>query len=197
MVEDKVDKRVQRTRDLLRRALMQLVREKGYDAVTIQDITERANLGRTTFYLHYESKDDLMLDHHADFASQLTLRILSTEELLGDEPSGQLVSLLQQLADHKQVYFALMRSKDAQAIKVGIQRQMTDNLLENLNQAYPDATPNQPIVMLANYIIGAHFAMIDWWLSNRTPQSAQDVARLLHQMRRAAIRDAYGQPHDT
>ncbi|MCA9883542.1 MAG: TetR/AcrR family transcriptional regulator [Anaerolineae bacterium] len=193
MAEDKVDKRVQRTRSLLRTALIQLIREKGYDAVTIQDITERANLGRTTFYLHYESKDDLMLDHHADFASRLTLRILSTEELLGDEPSHQLETLLQELADHKQVYFALMRSKDAQSIKTGIQRQMVENLLENLKIAYPHTEPNQPIDMLANYIVGAHFAMIDWWLSYRNEYSAHNIARLLHQMRRAAIRDAYGQ----
>ena len=63
MSDEKTDRRIQRTRELLRKALMELIDEKGYDAVTIQDITERANLGRTTFYLHYQSKEDLFLDH--------------------------------------------------------------------------------------------------------------------------------------
>ncbi|MFN8375405.1 MAG: helix-turn-helix domain-containing protein [Anaerolineae bacterium] len=58
------DRRVDRTRALLQQALMELIREKGYDAVTIQDITDRANVGRATFYLHYPSKDALFLSSH-------------------------------------------------------------------------------------------------------------------------------------
>ncbi|MBZ0301758.1 MAG: TetR/AcrR family transcriptional regulator [Anaerolineae bacterium] len=192
MSDELLDRRVQRTRALLRSALIQLVDEKGYDAVTIQDITERANLGRTTFYLHYESKDDLMLDHHADFASQLTLRAMSTDELMGDNPPDDLEALLQELADHKQIYFALMRARHIDMVKRGIQRQMADNLLGNLRRAYPDREPLLAIDMLTNYIAGAYFSMIDWWLTNRTERSAKDVATLLHRLQRAAIRDAYG-----
>ena len=58
----KMDRRVQRTRKLLRDALMSLIMEDGYDAVSIQDITEKANLGRATFYLHFKDKDELLLD---------------------------------------------------------------------------------------------------------------------------------------
>ncbi|MCA9904547.1 MAG: TetR family transcriptional regulator [Anaerolineae bacterium] len=191
MADEPIDRRVQRTRALLRRALIQLIEEKGYDAVTIQDITERANLGRTTFYLHYESKDDLMLDHHAEFAAQLTLRVLSQDELLGDTPPDDVETLLQELADHKQIYFTLMRAKNSDAVKWGIHKQMADNLLESLRTAYPDREPAIPVDVLANYIVGAHFALIDWWLTYRTQQSAKAVANQLHRLRRAAIRDAY------
>ena len=58
----KMDRRVQRTRKLLRDALMNLIMEDGYDAISIQDITEKANLGRATFYLHFKDKDELLLD---------------------------------------------------------------------------------------------------------------------------------------
>lgn len=56
------DRRVLRTRKLLRESILALVLEKGYDDISIQDITDRANLGRATFYLHYREKDDLLAD---------------------------------------------------------------------------------------------------------------------------------------
>src|SRR5258708_14782425 len=57
----KTDKRVERTRKLLQTALIDLIGERGYDAITIQDIVDRANVGRTTFYLHYNSKEHLFM----------------------------------------------------------------------------------------------------------------------------------------
>src|SRR5689334_21487919 len=59
-----MDKRIQRTRELLQKALIELINERGYDAITVQDIVEKANLGRTTFYLHYSSKDELFMSCH-------------------------------------------------------------------------------------------------------------------------------------
>ena len=49
----KIDPRIERTREALRGALMALIEEKGFDAISVQDITERARLNRATFYLHY------------------------------------------------------------------------------------------------------------------------------------------------
>ncbi len=66
----KTDRRVQRTRELLQKALIELVNERGYDALTIQDIVDRANVGRTTFYLHYSSKDDLFMSCHEAIVSE-------------------------------------------------------------------------------------------------------------------------------
>lgn len=69
------DRRVQRTRRHLREALMQLILERGYDAVTIEDITERADLGRTTFYLHYRDKEELLLESIEATAQELYQQI--------------------------------------------------------------------------------------------------------------------------
>ena len=55
------DRRVRKTRQLLREALMELTLERGYDHVTIQDILDRADVGRSTFYAHYHDKDDLLV----------------------------------------------------------------------------------------------------------------------------------------
>jgi AcrR family transcriptional regulator len=57
----KRDRRVERTRRLLTEALMELIREKGYDDITVQDVLDRADVGRSTFYAHFRNKDQLLL----------------------------------------------------------------------------------------------------------------------------------------
>jgi AcrR family transcriptional regulator len=196
MADEQIDRRVQRTRALLRNALMQLINEKGYDAVTIQDITDRANLGRTTFYLHYTSKDDLLLDHHMDFASHLVLQPLSYDELMASSPPAGLEHFLQELAAGKAIFLTIAQGKDAEFIMRGVRQQMVEGLAQSLKIAFPDQTARFPLDMLTHYIIGAQLAMITWWLSNRTGYEAGEVARMLHQLQRAALRDAYGLPQD-
>src|SRR5438093_4059248 len=56
-----MDRRIQRTREVLHQALISLMIEKGYEVITVQDIIDRANVGRSTFYAHYVGKQDLLL----------------------------------------------------------------------------------------------------------------------------------------
>jgi AcrR family transcriptional regulator len=191
MADDKIDRRVQRTRDLLRRALMQLIDEKGYDTLTIQDITERANLGRTTFYLHYESKDDLLLDHHAEFEIEIPLAIWSQKDLPEDEAISGLVQYLKQFANDRGIYMAIVRGKDGDIIMRGIQEQMVLNLQASLKEAFPEQEPTMPMDILCNYIAGAQISLIDWWMMNKTGRDALTLARTIQRLQHAAIRDAY------
>ena len=72
---EKQDRRVRRTRRALRKALNDLMEEKGYDQVTIEDLTERADIGRTTFYLHYSAKQDLLLEQFGEMIDQLVAQL--------------------------------------------------------------------------------------------------------------------------
>ncbi len=191
MAEKKLDRRVQRTRALLNDALMQLIREKGYDSVTIEDITERANLGRTTFYLHYQSKDDLLLDHHAGFVKTLQLGRLTREQFLGNEPQPEMVEFLTQLSQSRPIYQAFAQAKEAEFIRQGVRDQATQNLTGSLEMAFPEQTPTPTLDILTHYLVGAQLAFIDWWVKSRSVLTPVQVATTLHQMRSAAIRDAY------
>src|SRR5687768_7190119 len=61
MVVEKVDRRIQRTQELLSTALLELILERGYEAVTIKDVTERANVAYVTFFRHYRDLDELLV----------------------------------------------------------------------------------------------------------------------------------------
>ena len=70
----KDDRRIQRTRKALRDALYALVLDRGYDDLSVQDITDKANLGRATFYLHYREKDELLEDLLRELTENFTQR---------------------------------------------------------------------------------------------------------------------------
>src|SRR6476619_3147 len=94
------DRRVQRTRELLQKALVDLIGEYRYEAITIQDIADRANVGRTTLYLHYSSKDDLFIRCHEAIVREFhfgPLFPVSREELLSRETPPGLVSAYRHL----------------------------------------------------------------------------------------------------
>src|SRR5450759_3977791 len=63
----RIDRRVRRTRDVLGDALVDLMHEKPFAAITVQQVIDRADVGRSTFYTHYRDKDDLFLSDVEDF----------------------------------------------------------------------------------------------------------------------------------
>jgi AcrR family transcriptional regulator len=189
---EKPDRRVQRTRALLRAALIALVSEKGYDAVTIQDITDRADLGRTTFYLHYQTKDDLLLDHHAEFTGNLYSAPQTRDELLSPTPSPFQIRFLQTLAEDKTHYLNIMRSKDSELILNGVRLQLSQTLIESLRAAFPNVEPHMPVDTLVRYIVSGQLGLMDWWVTGRTAYTAEQIATQIQQMQRALICAAYG-----
>ncbi len=91
MKKKAVDRRVQRTRQLLQDALVSLIQEKGYEAVTVQDILDQANVGRSTFYAHFRDKEELLLSRfehlRSEFERHQQQRLSSTSEA-DDSPWG-------------------------------------------------------------------------------------------------------------
>lgn len=191
MADEKSDRRVQRTRQLLKGALVHLIKERGYDAITIQDITDQANVGRTTFYLHYDSKEALLLDHHADVKEHFKLISLSREQLLSDEPLHEVVAFLRLLMENRNMYFAIRAAKDADLIVRGIREQMTNQLQASLYDIFAEQPPKLPVEVLTEYIVGAQLSLINWWMSNRTPYLPEQLAQMLHQLQRSVLLDAY------
>jgi AcrR family transcriptional regulator len=191
----KTDRRVHRTRELLQKALIELIGEKGYDAITIQDIVDRANIGRTTFYLHYHSKDELFISCHEAMVSKFLiapLHLLSREELLSPDAPQGLKSAYQHLEDSRAMIYAIFQGKDS----LLIMRQMRDwnarEIETNLRTVFAEAESTIPWDVLANYLAGAQIALMHWWLEKRQPHTLENLAQTFHRLQRAVILDAFG-----
>jgi len=197
----KIDRRVRRTRRRLRDALIELILEKGYDRVTIQEITDRADLSRATFYLHYKGgKDELlassleeMFDELVDSMQDLVFR--RNVEWDAEEPPS--LPAFQHVAEYSALYKSLLGDTGVTSI---IYR--TLNYIARITQKQFEALAEErnledlpvPLEVAAQHIAGSLFSIVSWWLENDMPYSAEEMARLYHYMTVPGIRVSLGLP---
>ncbi len=191
----KIDRRVQRTRELLQKALIELISERVYDAITIQEIVDRANVGRTTFYLHYSSKDELFMGCHETIVSGFhfgSFHPLSREALLSPEAPPGMVSAYRHLEDAQALSYLIFQGKDSLLILRRIRDRSAQEIEANLRAVFAEADSTVPFDMLANYLAGAQLALVQWWLEKRRPHTPENLAQTFHRLQHAALREAFG-----
>ena len=193
----KTDRRVYRTRELLQKALIDLINERPYDAITIQDIVDRANVGRTTFYKHYNSKDELFMTCHEAIVSsfqfeRLYSHPLSREELLATDPPQRMNLAFQHLDEARSRLYPIFQGKDGQMILRQIRDRSAKEIEANLRSAIPNTVSAVPLDLLSSYLAGAQLSLVLWWLEKRRAHTAQNMIQSFHRLQRAAIRDAFG-----
>ncbi len=178
------DRRVQRTRQLLRNALMELIIEHGYDAVTVQDITDRANLGRATLYLHYRDKEDLLLSSLEQTLEELKRRVdpPSVERLAADEVGQPYLVAFEHAAENSTLYRILLSGHAAAPIARRFREYIAGNFKERMRMLFPKYQGPTPIDVLANFVAGSLIMMILWWLEAGIPYSAAEMARMTQTM---------------
>lgn len=195
----RTDRRAQRTRKTLQETLIELMGEKPYDAITIQDIADRADIGRTTFYLHFSTKDELFISCHEAMVRQFPiapLHPLSREELLSPEAPAGMTSAYKHLEEARPLLYAIFQGKDSLFIMRRIRDWNAQEIETNLRTAFAEAESTIPLDVLANYLAGAQIALLHWWLEKRQPHTLENLAQTFHRLQRAAIRDAFGLPGD-
>jgi len=190
----KTDRRVQRTRVLLEKALIELISEQRYDAITIQNIVDRANVGRTTFYLHFNSKDELFMSCHEVVVREFhigALHPLSREELLSPEVPAGLISAYRHLEDARGMLYSVFQGKDSLLVLRRLRDWNAREIESNLRAAFAETRSTIPFDVLANYLAGAQIALVQWWLEKRQRHTMENLALMLHRLQRAAILNAF------
>lgn len=188
------DRRVQRTRELLQKALIELLAERRYEAISVGDITERANVGRTTFYLHYTSKDDLFMGCHEAIVGQFHFgphRPLTREQLLAAGPPAAAAGAYHHLAEEHMLVSRLFRGKESQTLLRRLRDDRAQEIADNLRAAFGAEASAVPLDLLANYLAGAQIALIHWWLEQHQPYDPETLARTFHRLQRAALFEAF------
>ena len=194
----KIDRRIQRTRLALRSALLELIKEKGFDSVSVEEITERANLGRATFYLHYKDKEDLLLDEFREIASN-RVQILSeipvsiwksnqdSLELSDGRASVMpLLMVFEHAAQNAELYRILLKGDSSQRIAGQIRQIIADSINAIINtkiQSDPPPAPLEvPVDLLAAYFSGALMGSLNWWLEQETSPTPEEMARMFQHL---------------
>jgi AcrR family transcriptional regulator len=182
----RVDRRILRTRLALRTALVELIQEKGYEALSVEEITQRANLGRATFYLHYKDVEDLLLEEFTERASDQVRLIteipLSFWKKVGErapsnyeiEPILPLHLVFKHAAENAEFYRVILRGQNSQRIANRINEIIVASYNEVINTKFPNMPTkifaDMPVDLLAVFFSGALLSCINWWLEhNLTP----------------------------
>jgi AcrR family transcriptional regulator len=191
----KTDRRVQRTRELLQAALIKLIGEQDYDTITIQDIAERARVGRTTLYLHYADKDDLLMSCHEAIVSsfQLGSSYPSTRAaLLAADAQPGMVAALRHLDTARAQLAPLFYGKDSLLLLRRLRDWSAQGIEASLRAAFPESDGVVALDLLAHQLAGAQISMLQWWLRERQPHTPEQLAQSYYRLQRAVIRDAFG-----
>src|SRR5258706_7745467 len=158
-----VDRRIQRTRQLLQDSLVALILENGYEAVTVQDVIDRANVGRSTFYTHFQDREDLLLSEFeslwAQFEEHLTTKSFSNESLWD-------LSLLmfRHAQDYHRVYKAVVGKQSGHIMQSQIQKHLTTHIRKHLEAEWPDKSNKVfPLEVLTYHLVSSLMALLTWW----------------------------------
>lgn len=174
----KIDRRARRSQQLLGDALLTLILKKGYEAITIKDITEQADVAYVTFFRHYASIDDLLQRRLADELTELRERIETaareTQAGQGDTLAGQMI--FEHARDHRALFQVLLGSQGALPARQHVQATIASIFRDSCRPLRESHLV--PAEVAANHMAAALLALIEWWLAHEMPYPPDHMARI-------------------
>jgi AcrR family transcriptional regulator len=171
---NKVDPRVRRTRRMLRDALVSLILEKDYASISIKEITDRAEVAYITFYRHYESLDQLLMEVLEEGLGELMKHIetlAQQSDTSAVEAEGRLI--FEYIQGHADLFLILLKSQSVMRVRKKVVRNIAAIFQKS---CLPLARSNSPlsIAITSNHIATSLLALVEWWLDNKmVPAPAQ------------------------
>lgn len=183
IANEQEDRRIIRSKKLIKSAFIELINEKGFETLTVRDITKKADINRGTFYLHYEDKYDLLEQLEDEVISEMykLIKDINSEEIvnfrLNDKPLPFVVKIIEYIGSNA-LMKRLLGSKGHSSFQMKVKELMKTNLL--LKRGEEKITV--PIDYLMAYISSAHLGVIQHWLDQGQKEAPEDIAKILLEM---------------
>lgn len=172
-----VDRRVRKTRTLLQHTMQELILEKGYDAITVQNILDRADVARATFYAHFRDKGDLLLSGfeilHAEMDEAMAAKRGGPPSL-----SDIALSIFRHAQDNRRGFQAMMGGASGEIVIRAARGYLAGHVRDEIG---PRATRIQnPAIVdaIVDFEAGALVSLITWWLDTESTLSADEMQAL-------------------
>ena len=193
-------RQVQRTRQLLEEACIALILEKGYEAVTIQDILDRANVGRSTFYSHYRDKEDLLMSRFQALqqAFEEHARLVPENEhphATDSQTVTNLPMMMLKYVEHEHRLFKALLGKHSGGNHLNYQREY---LLKYARVIFKRVAQKQladyELEAVSQTMVSSFLAIIIWWLDNDMPCTAEEVFKIEMRLIEPGLVEVLGLP---
>ena len=170
---EKTDRRIRKTQQALSDALVALILEKGYDSITIKDLTERADVAHATFYRHYHDKDELLMRKLEEVVKEI--EALTSEPALQDA-EGYLI--FKHAQENSTLYRILLSSQGTQQVRKWLKDRMAANTLRLCKPLSANQEGLIPPQVAANHIAASLLQLIEWWLDHEMPYPPHQMAKI-------------------
>lgn len=183
MHEKRSDRRVERTRRLLTNALQALVVEKGFEDISVQEVLDKADVGRSTFYAHFADKEDL-----------LTYGLGKLHEALREQqqrarPAAERRSfafsrdVFAHTAEHRDLFAHMIGRRSGAVVEQHFQRMLLELVRAELGATSAKAKSRAAALeAIAQHVTGGLVALVRWWVSGRPRLSVDEVDELFHRL---------------
>jgi len=188
-----LDRRVLRTQQLLRSALLSLIQEKGFEALSVQEIIDRANVGRATFYAHFDSKEDLLASGIENLRASLQHRQkLASANSTDDE---RILAFSHELFlhanEHRDVFRAMVGKRSGAVVQQLLHKMLVDLVRDELQAMTRvrdiGAVSSEAAVQV---VAGGLFGLLIWWGSGKMRMPVDEVDRLFRRVAIPALKAA-------
>lgn len=176
------DRRVRRTRQLLRDALLTLIQEEGFEALTVQDIIDRADVGRSTFYAHFMHKEDLLVSGLEAFHQSLRERrrqVLLHAEGPDERAFAFSREMFAHACEHRDLFRAMVGKHSGAVVQQYFRKMVVELVREDVRRAAPQtrrgSTPTEAVVQ---YVAGGLFGLLMWWMDGNMELGIEEVDTL-------------------
>ena len=180
------DRRIRRTKTQLKKALTELVLEKGYDEVSVQEIIDRADVGRTSFYTYFRNKEDLLLQNLDDLEGMFdeAEKVGEQEGMLHDDFT---LHMFQHLKENWRLGKILLGNKKIPLVRNYVQNILLKYYRKRYKEFYKDMRSELEIEGAAVFTSGALLSLTLWWLGMSRPVPPEKMHKIfLNEVRRSS-----------
>ncbi len=182
---EKQDRRIIRTRKEIKQAFISLLEEKSFDSLTVRDLTERANINRGTFYLHYLDKFDLLEKCEEEVFSRI-LTIFNAaaviDVLQGEDIAVRLpffVRIFEYLQEEAAFMKVILGPNGDPSFQEKIRQVFIKNMQDNILTGFNLSSLQVPIDLFTTYVSSAHLGVIQYWLNTGMKESPEEMTSII------------------
>ena len=176
-----MDRRQHKTRAAIFSAFTELVGEKHYGKITVQDIIDKANVGRTTFYAHFETKDFLLKELCEELFGHIVNTAMDRAHSHGlmnincDEQKSVFCHLMHHLQENDRNILGLLSCESSDIFLRYFKDSLSDMITEQFLKRGRTVNSNLPQDFLVNHISGSFVEMVLWWIKGGMKQTPEEL----------------------
>lgn len=178
------DRRIQKTQNLLREALASLMAQKPYDSIVIKEILERANVGRSTFYTHFQDKDDLLVSSIHEMIASVQSAKMRRSKVWYERLLWFSLPIFEYHYGHRHDGRLAMGHRGRAIQHSRLAQVLAEILSDAIRTEFAGRrkTNAPPADLIAQYVSSTFVLVLDWWIASMQPRHPKDADELFRSL---------------